>query len=307
MLNDTEMVGHQAERELLLRLYRDECLTAAAIAARIGCAPNTILRRLRRFGILPRPRGPIRRAQSLGGSIRWSSDRAYAVGLIATDGNLSRDGRHLTLVSKDRDLLETFRACLDIRRATIRPHRSGFGRVSLLRLQWGDRHFHDWLLGIGLTPAKSLTLGALAVPDSVFPDFVRGCIDGDGSVIVYVDRQHTAQCSRYVYERLYVSLVSASRAFLDWMQASIHRLVALKGSIAVKRCEGRSAAWTLRYAKRESIELLRWIYYSPTVPCLLRKRATAESFLHPLGITHVRSVGRPRAGWVYNQAPPRPP
>jgi hypothetical protein len=301
------MVGSQIDRELLLRLYRDECLTAAEIAARTNCAPNTILRRLRRFGIPPRPRGPIRRGQGLGGSVRWSSDVAYAVGLIATDGNLSRDGRHLTLVSKDCHLLETFRTCLDIRRATIRPHRSGFGRVGLLRLQWGDRHFYDWLLGIGLTPAKSLTLGALTVPDAVFPDFVRGCLDGDGSVVVYIDRQHIPRCSRYVYERLYVSLVSASRAFLDWIQSSIHRLVALKGSIAAKRVEGRSAAWTLRYAKRESIELLRWIYYSPAVPCLLRKRATAESFLHPLGVALARSVGRPRVGWVYNQVPPRPP
>ena len=54
----------------------------------------------------------------------------------------------------------------------------------------------DW---IGLTPAKSLTLRPLAVPDSVFADFLRGCIDGDGSVVVYADWYHTDKNERYVY------------------------------------------------------------------------------------------------------------
>jgi hypothetical protein len=41
---------------------------------------------------------------------------------------------------------------------------------------------------IGLTPAKSLTLGPLSVPDEYFADFFRGCIDGDGTMLVYTDR-----------------------------------------------------------------------------------------------------------------------
>ena len=164
--------------ELLRRLYVDERLTADAIAARVGCASITILRRLRRFGIPARPRGPLRQAKTLNGDIEWSPNLAYAVGLIATDGNLSGDGRHLTVTSKDRDLLETFRACLNIR-AAITPNTSAYGSGAL-RVQWGDRHFYNWLVGIGLTPAKSLTLRPLAIPDVVFADFVRGCIDGDG-------------------------------------------------------------------------------------------------------------------------------
>jgi len=126
-------------------------------------------------------------------------------------------------------------------------------------------------------------------------------------VTVYVDRYHTVKSERYVYERLYVTLVSASRAFLDWIQATIHRVLSMKGSIAVRRVEGRSPLWTLRYAKSESIELLRRIYYSPTVSCLARKRETAEPFLRPLGYAPARHVGRPRAGWVYNHRAPRLP
>ena len=135
---------------------------------------------------------------------------------------------HLSLISKDVDQIETFRRCLrlevpvsQIRTATGIHH----------KVQWCDRGLYDWFVGAGLTPAKSRTLGPLAVPDSVFPDFFRGCIDGDGSVLVYIDRYHAARRPQYVYERLYVSLVSASLRFLDWIKASVGRMVCVGGAI----------------------------------------------------------------------------
>ena len=38
----------------------------------------------------------------------WSENLAYAIGLIATDGSLSNDGRHLNFTSKDIDQIQTF-------------------------------------------------------------------------------------------------------------------------------------------------------------------------------------------------------
>jgi hypothetical protein len=49
-------------------------------------------------------------------------------------------------------------------------------------------------VSIGLTPAKSLTLGPLEIPGEYSADFFRGCID--------TDRHHAAKCERDVYERL---------------------------------------------------------------------------------------------------------
>ncbi len=39
---------------------------------------------------------------------RWNANLAYAVGLIAADGCLSKDGRHIILVSKDIEQLLDF-------------------------------------------------------------------------------------------------------------------------------------------------------------------------------------------------------
>jgi hypothetical protein len=71
------------------------------------------------------------------GTVGWSPELAYAVGLIATDGNLGRRTATISMVSKDIDLLETMRRCLDVE-TQIRPHRGGYSK-RCHRLAWRDR------------------------------------------------------------------------------------------------------------------------------------------------------------------------
>jgi hypothetical protein len=209
----------------------------------------------------------------------WTSDRAYAIGLLATDGNLSKDGRHLSVTSADPDLLEVLRVCLALQ-ANVREVGP---RGRCYRVQWSDRRVYQWVERLGLSPAKSRSIGPLAIPDQYFADFARGCIDGDGSIVAYLDRYHSRKDPRYVYERLYVTLVSASRPFVDWFRASLFRFIAIQGSISERMSRSGRPYWVLRYARRESIRLLPWIYYAASVPCLARKRARSEPFLRLTG------------------------
>jgi len=278
------------DADLLRRLYIDERLTVAQVAARLSCGQTTILRRLRHFEIPARPRGPVP-GRSATPPSEWTADLAYAVGLIATDGNLSRKPGRLSITSNDVDLLDMVRQRLDLT-VPIKPHRGGYGH-RCHHIAWSDRRFYDWLTTAGLTPAKSLTLGPLAIPDGYFADFLRGCIDGDGSIITYVDRYNTSKSPAYVYTRLFVSIVSASRRFAEWLQARVRCLRGLSGSLTIKRSAGRRDIWCLRYAKRESLALLRWMYYAPDLLCLRRKRDIAAPFLRPRDAPGRRGPGRP--------------
>jgi hypothetical protein len=98
-----------------------------------------------------------------------------------------------------------------------------------------------------------------------------------------MDRYHAGKNPRYVYERLYVTLVSASRPFVDWFRASLFRLIGIHGSISERMSRACRPYWVLRYARRESGRLLPWIYYAASVPCLARKRARSEPFLRLAG------------------------
>lgn len=264
----------------LRRLYLDEQLPMAEVARQLACSASTVRRRLRQWTIPARGRGPNtahRRAHGAHGASAWSAEAAWIVGLMASDGNLARTGHALTLTSNDVELLESVRAILGIGNRLGRV-RGGWGH-GCYRLQWRDRRFHAWLTDIGLTPRKSLTLGPLVVPDEYFADFFRGCIDGDGTILVYTDRYHATRKATYVYERLYVSLVSASRPFLSWVQETVDRLLGVHGAIYNKSGRTRAPMWALRYAKRESLRLLPWMYASPDSPCLARKRAKADQFM----------------------------
>ncbi|MBP7694686.1 MAG: hypothetical protein KA764_22375 [Anaerolineales bacterium] len=262
--------------EELKRLYVDDGLPARALAARLGCGETTVYRRLAALGIARRPPGTVPGSRT--DFSAWSAPLAYAVGLIATDGNLSRDGRHLTMTSADVDLLDTIRNCLG-GQAAITTHRSSYGsRVN--RIQWADRAFHEWLAAIGLMPAKSLRLGALQIPDEYFSDFLRGCIDGDGSILTYIDYYNAVKNPSYVYTRLFVTLASASRPFLEWVHGTLTRLIGLRRAVMTQvRSAPRHPISVLKYAKRDSITLLNWLYYAPDVPCLARKRIKAQPFL----------------------------
>ena len=154
---------------------------------------------------------------------------AYVVGLLATDGCLSSDRRHIILTSRDRELVETFLACLG------RPIKYTVGRTRRGKrayyAQFSDVTFYDWLLARGLTPRKSLTLGAIDVPNAFLIPLARGLLDGDGSVCVFRNRPTRAKYPNYEYERLWVFFLSASRSHIDWLRGRIKELVGLNGYV----------------------------------------------------------------------------
>ena len=55
--------------------------------------------------------------------IKWSDNFAYAIGLIASDGCLSKDGRHIYFTSKDKHLVENLKNALRIKNKIFKHYR----------------------------------------------------------------------------------------------------------------------------------------------------------------------------------------
>jgi len=89
-------------------------------------------------------------------SIIWGSQFAYAIGLLVADGCLSKDGRHINLTSKDKAQIVLFKKCLGLK-TKVSPKYSGSGNLAYCT-QFGDVLFYEFLLSIGLLPAKSKTI-----------------------------------------------------------------------------------------------------------------------------------------------------
>jgi hypothetical protein len=211
-----------------------------------------------------------KRRQSAGGPVdtTWTPVLAYAVGLIATDGNLSPNHKATTVVSGDIDLLETFKRCIP-RAGRIGRHGPNAWHVSVSSVD-----FYRWLQSIGLTPAKSLTLGGIEAPDAILTDLARGLMDGDGSIENYVHHPagNVRRYPNYRYERLNVSFHSASRPHLVWLRAALKRVVAIDGAILMARQkDSPNPMYELKYGKHASLILLPRMYVDPASPRLDRK------------------------------------
>lgn len=193
----------------------------------------------------------------------WSSELAYCVGLIASDGSLSKDGRHIDFTSKDIELINTYRSIL-FPMAAVGHKKNGRGMLAF-RVQVSDTGLYDFLLQVGLTPNKSKTIAALNVPEEWYADFLRGYFDGDGTTYNYIDKRWK---SSFMY---YIELASASQAFLLWMRSrNMARVGVGAGYLRPATVGTRVAA--LVYAKRDTNLLYDFMYYKSDLPCLQRKR-----------------------------------
>jgi hypothetical protein len=249
---------------LLEFLYCQEGLTEHQIAEQLECNPSEVYRCLGAHGIQIRCPGSDRGADADQG-MDWEPALAYAVGLLATRGSLRRRGNHeVTFESPDRGLHSILKRCL--RSSTpIQAHPRMGGGETFFTTTLNDSRLHAFLLKIGFKSGSGETLGALAIPNDLFRDFMRGCIDGGGSVL-------SVRHNRHLYLR--VVLFSYNIRFVSWIHASVTQLTRLQGELD-RTSEGR---WWLEYSHRQAIAILDWLYYSSPLPCLQRNRTSYEAY-----------------------------
>ena len=228
---------------------------------------------------------------------------AYAVGLIATDGNLSPNRKSTKLVSAEIDQLAAFKRCIP-RAGRIGRHGPNAWHVTVSSVE-----FYRWLLTIGLMPAKSLTLGGIKIPDALLIDLARGLMDGDGGIANFVHHPggNVRRYPNYRYERLYVRFRSASRRHLEWLAESLDRVIGIKGAILKDDSKERKhPMYELKYGKHASLALLSRMYEDPAAPRLDRKWRIWEAYLARTPINSLQkrrsggtgSLDRLKSGWA---------
>lgn len=193
---------------------------------------------------------------------------AYLVGLITSDGSLSKDGRHLNLTSKDNEIL--LNACEIIGRSfKIKSKTSSTGGIANF-IDFSDVALYDFFLSLGLMPNKSKILHRIAIPDEYFGDFLRGAFDGDGTTYAYYDKRWR---SSYMY---YWSLYSGSKQYLKWIRDKLTDLYGVDG----RSIRASTRTYKLTYAKKDTVKIYEAMYTSSLCnKKLTRKYEKLSSFL----------------------------
>ena len=193
-------------------------------------------------------------------TIEWSEDFAYAIGLIASDGSVHKDGKKIWFSSKDQKLIEKFKKALNLSNTIGRYARGGEKEKTSYFISSGDKNFVIFLRSIGITSAKSKTIQAVKVPNTLFRDFLRGLFDGDGCFYTFQDRRWP---NSFGYQ---LSWASASKEFILWLKEELAERYDVRGFIKLGK-----GVYTLNYVKGDTRKLFDVMYGKKPALFLSRK------------------------------------
>jgi hypothetical protein len=178
----------------------------------------------------------------------WTEESAYVLGYIFADGNVqcdpieSRWGLTITASEKDVAHLERVRQLLKITKSLLYA-----AKTRSYRLNIANRTLAKKLVKLGVVPRKSLIVEFPRVPTRYLRHFIRGVVDGDGSVF-YFDRPR----SPYFTIRVF----SGSRKFLTGAGRAIMGQTGIPARVRMVH----KNAYVLDYTCSRAERLGRWLY-----------------------------------------------
>lgn len=198
----------------------------------------------------------------------WSSEMAYILGYIFADGNVAWDdnkGYHtltITASEKDKEHLETIRKIFD----STKPLTYGKSTKSY-RLIVNSRVICKRLMKLGVIPRKSLIIKFPKISNSYLRDFIRGYVDGDGS-LSYYNRKRSPYFE--------IKICSGSKNFIIALEEKIYSEQNIRSRITA---QGKNC-YILRYFCARGLKLAEWLYEDAEL-YLVRKYNKYEMALSP--------------------------
>ena len=153
------------------------------LAQKYSMHRSTIQRILKRNNILLRKRTPTHK-YDVNFFAEYNRDSCYWAGFILADGCIrsDRDSVSIKLSSVDDTHLLKFTRCINYTGKVHYSHDGSYCYVDVC----GKWFKHDLKQQFGILPCKTKTTKIYdQIPLTYYPDFIRGIIDGDGSITYY--------------------------------------------------------------------------------------------------------------------------
>ena len=207
----------------------------------------------------------------------WSPEMAYVLGYWWADGCMrikNNTGAHeIRIASNDLDHLENIARIIG--ENYYMEHMRG---TRTYVLSYCSKSMYHDILAWGGTPRKSTTIGFPTVPQTCLPHFIRGVIDGDGTLI-------------WNGSRPVIQIYSGSRKLLEDLGSAIENTTGIPApNIATNRDN-----WYIKWSTTRAKYLTVWLYIMNPGIYLQRKYETAQTFInwHP--------KKRPQRGTITDQ------
>lgn len=245
-------------KEQLINLYCNEKKSLEDIAKLYTVSRTAIYKKLKKYGLKQRSKSEARLEAQKQGKLpqqffdinetffsNWSFEMAYVLGLIITDGCVSKTGV-ISLSMNDKELLEKVKKVMgSAHNITSSKHQKG-----LYYFHFAREKLVEDLHKFGIFPRKSLTVKFPDVPQDFLTDFIRGVFDGDGSV--FFDKRRPKFPLR-------AKFVSGSEDFINVLQKSLKFLGMPKRTIYRQKTKN-GWSYMFIYDHKDSVNLFNILY-----------------------------------------------
>jgi hypothetical protein len=194
--------------------------------------------------------------------LAWSPEMAYVLGFWWADGYMRHrkdTGAHLIeFASVDRPHLEAIARTIGYLPSVRKVAYSG----ECYQIEYCNKSMYEDLLALGGMPNKSNVIGFPSIPDEFLVHFVRGFVDGDGTLAWNGDRP-------------ILQIYSGSKQLLEDMGAAIE----VQTGIPAPNVIANRKLWNIKWSTTRAKCLAAWLYIDNPGLALDRKATIAANFL----------------------------
>ncbi|MBT2278856.1 LAGLIDADG family homing endonuclease [Priestia megaterium] len=211
-----------------------------------------------------------------------SGELYYFLGLLLTDGTISRAGRvEIGLI--DKDVIEWIAEKLELK-TSINKISSGKSYVvgrklkkpskPIYRISFLNQEATQLLKEYGVEPNKTYTVKFPKIIPNVFiADLIRGIFDGDGGISLSKYKTKNGDSTR-----CHIHFSSASEDFIKGIKQNIELLIGGNRKITIRK-KGTSILYIFQFSKREDVIKFLELMYRNDAFGMGRKKQKAISFL----------------------------
>jgi hypothetical protein len=246
-LNKVGCKGYNIDNKEIVRLYLVDNLTMKEIGEKFNISRWTVLDRLRKLGI----RKNMRHFVNHDSFNKFTKESCYWAGFIAADGNVSKNMIHVELQYSDYRHLE--KLCRFVNRDTMLWERSRLRGIKTFKYVTmsivSNKIVKDVAEKFNIVPNKTFVLQPPNIPDNMINHYIRGYIDGDGSIGWH---KHS--------NKPRIHIVSGSKYIIKWLKSIIEK-ENITGNPKIK-CLGNKH--NLEYSGLQTYSILDWLYAGST-------------------------------------------
>ncbi len=200
---------------------------------------------------------------------------SYVLGFFCADGSMiinPRGSHYIEFQNTEPGLLEKFRDCLNSNHK-ISKNTKNKNWKPFYRMQIGSKEIFNDLLKLNISPKKKTRLQLPKIPNSYFPDFVRGYFDGDGNIWYgYQHKKGRKKATRVLLARF----TNGNKKFLTDLASQLTKRIKLSKTPSILF---HSGAYRLSYSTNDSIKLYKFIYSRNSDLYFVRKKKVFEKFM----------------------------